>query len=107
MNKTVFFAVTVFCIITFGRQAVAACNMGEDAKNITEINFGKLTLSGFSPGDLRVTGQHALPDKDSWPFILRTQSNQIGFSAKGVNPASTVPLKFEATMQMVRPITGF
>jgi hypothetical protein len=107
MNKIVFSAVIVLSIFTFERRAVAACNMGEDAKNITEINFGKLKLSAFSPGELRVTAQHALPDKDSWPFILRPQGNRIGFSASAVNAASTVPLRFEATMQVVRPITGF
>jgi len=107
MNKLALFIISSFSLLLFNTWAFAACNMGEDAKNITELNFGKLRFFGFSPGDLRVTGQHALPDKDSWPFVLRPKSNRIGFSANGVNPASSVPLRFEATMQMVRPITGF
>ncbi|WP_439397230.1 hypothetical protein ACRQ5Q_09055 [Bradyrhizobium sp. PMVTL-01] len=106
MSKVAAFSAAVFCTM-FSAQSFAACNMGEDAKNITQLNFGKLKLAGISPGDLRVTGQHALPDKDSWPFVLRVKNNQIDLSVSGVNTSSSAPLKFEATMQMTRPITGF
>ena len=50
--------------------ALAACNMGEDAKNITEIEFGRLKFYGFPGGFLTVFDQHTLPDDDGWPFAL-------------------------------------
>jgi hypothetical protein len=74
--------------------AYGACNMGEDAKNITELNFGRLKLFGFPAGALSVSGQHALPDADSWPFSLKSPNRQMSIAVVVPGTATSVPFSF-------------
>src|SRR4051794_40284983 len=84
----------------------AACNMGEDSKFITELNFGRLKLSGFPAGSLMVREQHALSTGDSWPFSLGTANTQLQVSiAAGASTASSSILK--GTMKLTRPLKGY
>jgi hypothetical protein len=76
--------------------------MGEDARNTTEINFGRFKLDGFPAGSLTVSGQHALPDYDSWPFSFKVPNNQVNISIGA--PAT---LGFRGKMQLTCPITGY
>jgi hypothetical protein len=99
--------VAVVLAAAFPSIGDAACNMGEDAGNITELSFGQFKLYGFPAGSLRVSGQHALPNFDSWPFSLRTPNNQIGVSFTAAGSVMSSPLTFNATMQMTKPITGY
>lgn len=105
-RKRIAFAVLLFTAL-LPSVSRAACNMGEDARNITEIYFGRLKLSGFSAGSLKVSGQHALPDADSWPFSLKPSNNEMHIEVAVPATAKSLPLSLEGKVTISKPITGF
>jgi hypothetical protein len=105
-RKRIAFALLLFTAL-LPSVSRAACNMGEDARNITEKYFGRLKLSGFSAGSLTVSGQHALPDADSWPFSLRPPNNEMRIEVAVPATANSLPLSLEGKMTISKPITGF
>lgn len=80
--------------------ALATCNFGGDAKNISSLDFGTLGLSWFSPGSLRIVAQQASSESDVWRFSLRPHS--MAMQVKLASEGNTVL----ASMRLTRPITG-
>src|SRR5215470_16831102 len=99
-NRSSKTAAIIFLSIMSGSTVHAACNMGEDAKNITELNFGQVDLYGFPAGSLKVAGQHALPNFDSWPFSLKVKNNRVGVSMSAPGSVLSAPLRFNGTMEL-------
>ena len=106
--RSQFLAKTVMLLaLSAPSVAYGACNIGQDAKQINEINFGRIKLYGFPTGSLKVEAQHALSDGDSWPFTLRTPGNHIGIAVTAPGVDMSQSLSMDAVMDLERPITGY
>ena len=79
---------------------MSACNLGQDAKTVTSLDLGALSLFEFPPGSLRLTQQDALVRSDIWKFVLWSPSGMI--KAKFATEKSLIL----ANLKLSKPITG-